>query len=294
MLKQLMSDFANDEWGIKRLQNCILNIAQYLHNFCEEYGIEYCLMGGSALGAVRHKGFIPWDDDLDIFMTPSNYEKFRHTFYENGDKAKFYLQEKGKSGLISTAKLRYNYSTYIEDADEDKDINHGVFIDIFILHTCPDNVLKRYWQYSWARYLILKGLVDRGGYSKSGTKNFVCLVAAKLPHHFLVSYALKQLYRYQNDSSSYLCHFLGHATMKNALYKRDYFEGTKRLKFEEIEMNVPIRVENYLRDRWGDFMKLPPRESIKHAQHCKRWSDNETFPNYNAEGLYKDEADMIP
>ena len=74
-----------DDWGILKLQNCILNIAKYINDFCDCRGIDYCLMGGSALGAVRHKGFIPWDDDLDIFMTPENYERFRKAFNDEGD-----------------------------------------------------------------------------------------------------------------------------------------------------------------------------------------------------------------
>lgn len=90
-----MRSYKEDKWGILELQNCILNIAEYIDTFCDKYGIDYCLMGGSALGAVRHKGFIPWDDDLDIFMRPKEYEKFRKEFLKNGDKSRFYLQEWG-------------------------------------------------------------------------------------------------------------------------------------------------------------------------------------------------------
>lgn len=63
--------------GFMKLQNCILIMALYIHNFCQANAIEYCLMGGRALGAVRHQGFIPWDDDLDIFMLSENYERFQ-------------------------------------------------------------------------------------------------------------------------------------------------------------------------------------------------------------------------
>ena len=77
-----------DLWGYMKLQNCILHIAKYIDEVCEASNIEYCLMGGSALGAVRHKGFIPWDDDLDIFMTPNNYEKFRKV---HNNKSGFYF-----------------------------------------------------------------------------------------------------------------------------------------------------------------------------------------------------------
>ena len=103
-----------DEWGIKKLQEKILEIAVYVDAFCDENGIEYCLMGGSALGAVRHGGFIPWDDDLDFFMTPDNYEKFVRLFEEKGDKNKFFLEPFGHiDNMITLGKVRAKNTTYI-------------------------------------------------------------------------------------------------------------------------------------------------------------------------------------
>ena len=75
-----------DKYGFLEIQDIILGMMVDLDRFCSDHGIDYCLMGGSALGAKRHGGFIPWDDDLDIFMTPDNYEKFRDCYYEYGDK----------------------------------------------------------------------------------------------------------------------------------------------------------------------------------------------------------------
>ena len=94
-----------DAYGLKPLQDKILQIAAYIDKVCEKNGITYSLMGGSALGAIRHCGFIPWDDDLDIFMKPKDYEKFRNYFRQCGDTENYYLQElTERDGKILSAK----------------------------------------------------------------------------------------------------------------------------------------------------------------------------------------------
>lgn len=280
-----------DSWGFMKLQNCILHIAKYIDDICEANNIEYCLMGGSALGAVRHKGFIPWDDDLDIFMTPDNYEKFRKAHNKGNG---FYLQEWGAyNGRVAMAKVRLDKSTYIEELFADWDIHQGVFVDIFILHTCPDNPIKRYWQYFWAKYIVTKGVAVRGINERGGFKGLLVRFVTLFPKRFLLGYALNQVYRFRNEKSKYLCHFMGRALLKTGLYKREYFDQVKKVKFEETELYVPKRVEEYLSDRWGDYMKLPSMEEIKKYQHCWKWSLTEYFPGYKPDANYKDEKYLL-
>ncbi len=263
-----------DEYDFLELQNVILNIARDIDEFCEGNGIEYCLMGGTALGAKRHGGFIPWDDDLDFFMTPDNYEKFRDLFQKKGDKDKYYLQELGASGgKVITAKIRLNNSYYEEEILKGWKIHQGIYIDIFILHTCPNNVVKRYWQYFWAKYLIVKGLANKNYQRRSGWINsFIKFVGIILPKRFLLGFGLTQVYRYRNEKSEYLCNYLGKALMKSGTYKRKYFDGVKRVPFETIELNAPILLEEFLTDRFGDYMKPPTPERIKYEQHSSTWN----------------------
>lgn len=292
-MKQLIMP-RDDRWGIIELQNCILNIAEYFDAFCEKESIDYCLMGGSALGAVRHKGFIPWDDDLDVFMRPSEYRRFRDAFSLQGDKKIFYLQEwGGNEQFVTFAKLRLNDSHYMEADLEALDIHKGVFIDIFILHSCPESLSGHVWQYVWSRYLVLKSLANRN-YTRHGMLgNMVLKPLAWLPKRAIVDFAAKQIYRHAERCTRRYCHYLGRAGYSKGLYKSDYFKQTKRVPFETISLRVPYKVEEYLSDRWGDYMKIPSEEEIRYCQHASNWTIGKTFEGYNEAGTYKDEKYLI-
>lgn len=291
-MKQLMRPH-DDEWGILDLQNCILNIAQYFDEFCEQRGIDYCLMGGSALGAVRHKGFIPWDDDLDVFMRPAEYQKFRQAFAANGNHVDYYLQEwGGNNEYVTFAKLRLNNSHYVETALEEYDIHKGVYIDIFILHSCPDSLVGHWWQYIWSRYLVLKSLANRN-YMRHGLLGNLLLKPLQwLPTRAFVDFAIRQLYRKANSKTHFYCHYLGRAGYSKGLYRSAYFSRTKKVPFETIELRVPEHVEEYLTERWGNYMAIPPKEEIAYYQHSSEWSDH-AFYGFNEAGAYKDEANLI-
>lgn len=282
-----------DNWGIKELQEAILSIAQYYDTLCEENNIDYCLMGGSALGAIRHNGFIPWDDDLDVFMRPQEYEKFREVFNRKGDKNTYYLQEWGGNKNITFAKLRLNKTHFVEPDLEKLNVHKGIFIDIFILHSCPNKKWAHWRQYIWSRYLVLKSLANRD-YKRRGIWGNIILKPLKwLPKRAMVDYAIRQIYAAQNKTTEYYCHYLGRAGYKKGLYKRKYFEKTKRVPFETITLKVPYEVEEYLKDRWGDYRKLPSENEIKYFQHATNWSTEHPFFGYNPEGIYPDEKDLI-
>lgn len=280
---EYMRDNLEDKYGILVLQNKILEIAVYIEQFCTQYDIDYCLMGGSALGAKRHGGFIPWDDDLDIFMTPDNYEKFREKFVEFGDHEKFYLQEYGrtKKGHVTVPKLRMNGTTYIEDLTKDWDIHQGIFVDIFILHNCPNSKIKQLWQCFWAKCAVVKGMSMRGYNRQKGLRKFLLWFSKLLPRKLMVDFALRQVYRYRNVESDYYCNFLGKAVYKKGLYKKEWFNQTEHIPFEKAELRVPVGLHEFLTERFGDYMIPPSEERIKWEQHALHWDTEKHFSTAN-------------
>lgn len=279
----------NDDWGVKELQNCILNIAKYIHIFCEENGIKYCIMGGTALGAVRHGGFIPWDDDIDIFMTPNEYVKFRNAFEAKGDKVHYYLQELGESkGKVVYAKLRLNDSTFIEEAVEDYDIHHGVFVDIMIQHVFPDNWFSQKWMIFWQTYLEIKSFANKT-YKKRGLLYYYALKPLSwFPKRFLLDFSLNQIWRYKDkDCKNYFHYYIGYP-LKKSIYPKNIFSEYELTDFETIKLRVPKGVKEYLKIMFGDYMKIPDIERIKWTQHTNKWSPDQPFEK-KGKGIYEAE-----
>lgn len=292
MQESLMREGIDDKWGIVLLQNKILEVMKYVHEFCDFNNISYYLMGGTALGAKRHGGFIPWDDDLDIFMTPDNYEQFRRKFIQSGDKNKFYLQEwnKDQDGRVTIAKLRMNDTTYIESIFSDKDMHQGIYIDIFILHNCPDRIHSRLNQYLWARYIVAKSLSERGYVRRKGLEGMLLRILKLLPSKFLFKFGLKQVYKYRNMNTGYYCNFLGKARYKKGIYKKEWFESGGIVSFERITLVAPRNIEGFLSARFGNYMKIPTNDQIRWEQHAQIWDVYKDFRSYVSNiDHYKDE-----
>ncbi len=267
---------------VKDVQNKILEIMIYIHNICERYGIKYCIMGGTALGAVRHGGFIPWDDDLDIFMTPSEYQKFKKAFYsENSDS--FILQEWSTvPNYLEYAKVRMNGTTFIEEHFKDrKDMHHGIYVDIMILHKCPDNIFIQKLIYYQSKFVTLYGLSQRNWKPKTGLQNFVLKSLKFLPCKLIAKICYSNIYRYDNLDKNYVwCYFITPAKFKSGIFNAEFFDKTQLINFESVELLGPANIKKYLEYRYGDYMKLPSLEQQKAAVHAMIYDVEKDYSEY--------------
>ena len=268
--------------SVRQVQMKILEIMKYIDKLCRDNGIVYYIMSGTALGAVRHGGFIPWDDDLDIFMTPDQYQKFKQIFNrENSDK--YVIQEwKTTEKYVEYAKVRMNGTTFIEKAYKDrKDLHQGIYVDIMMLHKVPENRFIQRLVYVESKFVTLYGLSMRNWKPKTRTQALVLKSLKIMPCKTMANIAYRRIYRYDQLQDGYRYgYWITYGTFKNGLYDSDYFADPVDTPFEDTMLLGPSKVNEYLHDRFGDYMKLPPEEKRKEKVHAMMYDTEKDYSEY--------------
>jgi lipopolysaccharide cholinephosphotransferase len=238
---QLFPD--NREDGSSTVRQCQLVMLRMLKIFdylCNKYEIKYFLIGGSLLGAVRHNGFIPWDDDLDVGMTRNEYEKFlklalpdlpKEIFFQNPQTDIYY-----PSTFNVDARLRDKYSSYIHIDEKKRKWHQGLQLDIFV----HDRSYLPHNFFIITQNKLLKLLKDN-------------LKRAKV---------LKLISKYSPFPLVYSSNYLHYySELKLGTYiKESEFSKLIKIKFEDMEVYIPQGYDSYLKRQYGNYMQLPPIE----------------------------------
>ena len=268
--------------SVRSVQEKILEIMKYMDRLCRQNGIVYYIMGGTALGAVRHGGFIPWDDDLDIFMTPDQYEKFKCVF-EAEHSQEFVLQEwRTDSKYLEYAKVRMNGTTFIEENFKDrKDMHHGIYVDIMILHKVPEFLPIQKFVYLCSKFVTLYGLSQRNWKPKTKTQSVVLKCLKILPCRMInrISYWLIYLYDRRDDNFRY-CYWITPAKFRNGLFEKNFFSEPVDIPFEDTHLLGSAKIREYLQYRYGNYMKLPSEEQRKAAVHAMIFDTRKDYSEY--------------
>ena len=253
-------NFSHSE--LRELQLRSLDLILEFKKFCEENDLEWFLCGGGCIGAVRHGGFIPWDDDLDVFMMRKDYERF------------FSIAKKSKLNfhVIRTSEKIFSRQTFTSVTDKNTTvikkeqiglkIPRGISIDVFPLDASPSNIFKQQIQMLNARLfsLYITCVIPK---NHSFFISLICFILLALAPSFKLRIKLahifeKNMTKYNIDECYYvkeLC--AGPKYMKN-LYKKSLFQKSELKKFENTFLPVPSGYDEYLRLAFGNYMELPP------------------------------------
>lgn len=268
--------------SVRKVQEKILEIMKYIDALCRAHDIVYYIMGGTALGAVRHGGFIPWDDDLDIFMTPAEYEKFKTVFEKEND-PQFVLQEwKTTKNYLEYAKVRMNGTTFLEENyKEQRDMHHGIYVDIMILHKVPKNRLVQRIVYFKSKFVTLYALSQRYWKPKTRLQSLVLKSLKLLPCRYLAKRFYKHIYKYDDRTKNFMyCYWITPAKFKNGLFDESFFSSPIDIPFEDTALLGSSKIKDYLEYRYGDYLKLPSKEAQKAAVHAVIFDTEKDYREY--------------
>lgn len=247
------------------LQKTEFQLLRQFSAVCEKLNIKYFLLCGSALGAVKYHGFIPWDDDIDVGMFRKDYERFLQAAPKLLPKDVFLQSYKTDNNYFNIfAKLRNSNTAYIEKTYSKIDINHGVYIDIFPLDGYP---LKKSEQNSLERKKLfykqrLSSLFDNPSLLKKILKmplRFITLNPQKTAEKYE-----KLISSYDADTSPIICNH-GNWQGKLEYAPAEQYGNGKVAEFEGLAVRVPEKFDEYLMQKYGDWRaELPKNEQVGH------------------------------
>lgn len=249
----------------KKVQELALGALVEFDRICRENNINYALYGGSLIGAVRHNGFIPWDDDVDVVVLRSDYNKLMDICRSQLNSKYFWQSHETDNNWYRLyAKIRVNNTIFKELAHCDYNIHHGVYIDIFPLDPLPEKSFLRKIQYYkfkfWnagvsCKYINIKNK-DKKGRILARIARFVFLP-------FSLSYVYKKAEEtatlYTGLDSTCVMPFMS-AYGKREIFPKSFFENTKDILFEGHMMKIPTEYDRILRSMYGDYLQLPPED----------------------------------
>lgn len=247
------------------LQSVQIEILEEIVRICEKHNLRYFLAFGTLLGAIRHKGFIPWDDDLDIGMPRDDYEKFMKVAKEELDE-RFFLQDTQiQPGYwLTFAKVRKNHTLFEEPSlvNMSEDIHKGIFVDIFP----HDYVKKNHGLFLRIQFILSKAIIETM-YYKAGVFDKSMLRYGALDAIFQC-FSMQTLGRIQEKiiklqggkNAKYLADFQTTGNYLDAIYPVEWFYPLQDGEFAGKHFKIPNEWDAYLRATYGDYMVLPKEE----------------------------------
>jgi len=246
----------------EELRTIQVGVLNHIDEYCKVKGLTYYLSGGTLLGAVRHKGYIPWDDDIDIMMPRGDYEKLLNEYViEDDSYYKLFHYRYQEDYLYPFAKIG-DTRTFLEG-----DYNTGIYVDIFPIDNIPDDIKSQ--ENIVNKAIKLKKIRDNKIYhlkNPKGISGYIRKIQVDLTRLKNIIYSLKDTVRKidENAISSNTYHPSKHKSIlawgygHKEIMPSDVYKETVYVDFEGKKYPAPVGWDTYLRNIYGDYMQLPP------------------------------------
>lgn len=273
-----VKDFSPEE--LRKWQMKLLEIMVYFRDFCKAHDIKFFLSGGTLLGAIRHKGFIPWDDDVDVVMFREDYEKLIRIWNTEADTSRFVcsVSTKEKCNRFPMATIRSVNTTCIYNHSVNDDIAHGLKIDVEFFDAMPKGIISRSF-HSLCEGLLGLFYTQRIPERQSYLRVLECrILFALFPTNRIrwnvAKLCEKYVTKFNPPKEGDLIRYV---LTRPRPYS--FFREALWVDFEGEKFPIPIEYDKSLTVSYGDYMKLPPEKDRKPA------TDNLVF--YDLDNSYK-------
>jgi lipopolysaccharide cholinephosphotransferase len=261
--------------ALTRLQQLDKTILKHFLEFCQAHGLRGFMVAGSALGAIRHKDIIPWDDDIDVGLIREDYDRFI-SLYRNDPATGIYLEaaENGDDYYLAFAKLRYRSSAIAEPLFEGTDISKDIYIDIFPFDHLPHSRVWRAVQHG-VLFVLSLFIMSTGAGASSWSQVRLFRIARRLAYLLRPVLPIRSMVRWRravsawrpgrksNEVASFEMYGIRHAK-RTFIDERAIFP-LREVPFGDMRVPVPGEAEAYLKAVFGDFMRLPPEAQRRPA-----------------------------
>ena len=261
---------------LEHLQSVLVSMVKDFNDICKKHNINYFVMDGTAIGAVRHENIIPWDDDVDIRMLREDYEKLEKVISKECD-GKYYIVDYTTDNTYPYLfkKICLNNTRFTLETEYELGSNFGIFIDLYIMEYVPDDeitrnkVLKRAWYY---QHVGILALFKKPIILFKGIKGTFVKIACVIIHYFLKLFRINAFKCYSKAERILINSVDGKTNtvafpfdtlpLTNVVFVSDIFP-LKKKKFGNTYVMLPKEYDKLLRQQFGDYMKLPKVEDRK-------------------------------
>ncbi len=252
---------------LRGLQLKELDLLKYFRDYCDSHGLTYYVCGGCLIGSLRYGGFIPWDDDADVFMPRADYEIFIKEYLKENPSERFVLLNETDETFTRNcfATLVDTSATLVKNYQKDLDIPHGVAFDIFPVDPRPSGKIKKYFQFFWCIiYSLFRAQTipeKHGGIMSLGSKVLLGIFRGYKIRKKIWKFSEKHMTKYRIEDCDCICELCaGPAIMKNE-YPKELFDDTAEITFEGERFKTMKGYRQYLALAFGeDYMTPPPKE----------------------------------
>lgn len=273
---------------LNEVQKVQLNILIELDRVCREHSLKYFLAFGSCLGALRHKGFIPWDDDIDVLMSFTDVKKLHK--YRKEFRDRYFLQSRLTDPEYQSiaVRVRDSNTTCIEEDEQDLHINHGIYIDIYPYYDAPGtrwgllvNILS-----SHIYKILVAGRPPRNhGKVLANIAKMILILIPKEKRQKAITKLENKLQDVKNGK--YILDYFGQdiSLFSAIIYPKKWFSAAREAEFEGHMFFIPIEAEKYMKKRYGDYMILPPENERRHHHSYVRIDPYKSYLEYEGDLL---------